>query len=525
MTPYELYCQLQKEAALKPGVKLNEHQNEAIQRVHENNGSLLIAHGTGTGKTGTSVGAVEHLREKGRAAVTLAITPAALRDNYIDNGVHKFSDRKGVRLGPKGESGSFHVDHPKLPKADYYTVSIEMFRKNPHKYIDKLKADTIVWDEAHKGREKATQNYAAMMAVRPKVKNFIALSGTPIMNHPKDILPILDITTNKSHKLGDHKTFEKYFVGKSVKHHGPLGAFGIGPTSSEDVIRNKDYLKSELKKHVHYVPAEEVASMPEKVVHDVEVPMSKDQTKLYNFALKKVDPITHFRIKHNLPVGASEARHIFTQMMQARQVSNSLHTLDAKHTPATSAQHAPKAKRVIDDVHAHLAENPKHKAIVYTNLVHGGVDTMYHGLKEKGHDPGLFIGSAFQKKEHRDAHVKDFLAGKRRIMIINTAGTEGLNLPGATAHFTLDPHYNPAVTEQAEARGIRADSPVDKVHVYRYKSVPEHPYGFMFKRPTGIDEYVYNLADRKEKLNKQFLELMKREPKTKSAAALEIFRR
>lgn len=510
ISPYERYM-AEKAAKLNDDVKLQRHQKEFVSRLEENNGSLLAAHGMGTGKTVSSIAAIEHLRSKGVAGVTLAVTPAPLRDNFIENGVHMFTDQKAVRLGSRGERGSRHIDG-RLPSASYYVVSNEMFRKDPQKYLDRTGADTVIWDEAHKGRDTATANYGAMMSIRPRVKNFIALTGTPTMNHPHDILPVLDIVTNRTHGLGrTPKEFDKMFIGTKKTHHGPLGFMGIGPHSEETVLKNTDYLRHELAKHVHYVPTEQVAkNMPKKVVHTHEVEMSDHQKKLYDFAMSKVDPLTRFRIKNNLPVGTREASHVFSMITQARQASNAVHTLDSTHTASTSAAHTPKARRVIDDVTAHLAKHPKNKAVIYTNLFHGGVDQMVEGLRAKGIEAGMFVGSGHQKRQERSAHVADYLAGKKRVMVINQAGTEGLNLPGTTAHFTLDGHFNPAMTEQAEARGIRAGSPVKEVEVHRYKSVLPKPLGLPFlPRETGTDEWVYGIADRKDQLNQQFTSLMK----------------
>lgn len=522
MGAYEHYLALVKAGALKAEVQLKEHQQKAVDLADKGTGSILLAHGVGTGKTITSLAIAERLKEHARAGKVLAVTPAALRGNYIQNGVHKFTDQKAVLLGPKNEQGSYHIEHPRLPNADYYVVSNEMFRKDPLRYIERTGADTVVVDEIHKARDPQSENYKALMTVRPMVKNLIGLTGTPVSNHPRDIVPLLDIVANRKHGLGASNQhdefagnarnhFDRKFMGRSTHVEGPLSFLGIGTKVTNPSFKNTHILRHELAKHVHYVSTKDVAKdMPEKKVRDIDVEMSGHQEKLYNFALSKVDPFTRWRIRNNLPVGTREAQHIFSMITQARQASNAIHPLDYKHTPATSAIETPKAHRVIKDVTEHLEAAPHHKAIIYTNLVTGGIDQMVAGLRAKGHEPGVFIGSQHQKRSEREAHVQDYLAGKKRVMVINTAGTEGLNLPGTTMHATLDPHFNPAVIEQAEARGIRAGSPVEAVQVNRYRSVMRRPFGIPFlPRDTGTDEWIYGIADRKEQLNNQFLHLMK----------------
>jgi SNF2 family DNA or RNA helicase len=507
MRPYELF--LAKTARLRPDIELAPHQQEAVERVARTRAQLL-AHGTGTGKTGTSAAAVERLRELGKAKRTLAVVPAPLIDNYADEGVKKFTDQSVTKLGPDGTPGHHHIDS-KLPNSSYYVVSNEMFRKDPHKYIDRTGADTVIWDEAHKGRSEESLNYHAMKSIRHKVKNFIALTGTPAMNHPHDIVPLIDVVSNGQHNLGTTAQFDKLYTTTRTRTHGPLAWAGIGPKTQEVVLKNQHMLRPELNKHIHYVPVEDVVkNMPKKIVHTHEVEMSPHQKSLYDFTMGQIDPATRAKIKNNVPVSQGEARSILTKIVRTRQLSNAVHTMDSGHDAGSAAEATPKMRRMLDDVHRHLQEHPGNKAIVYTNLVHGGVDAAVAGLKHRGYEPGVFTGTQQQARSERTQHIKDYMAGHKRVMVINSAGTEGLNLPGTTAHFTLDGHFNPKVTEQAEARGIRAGSPVKEVHVHRYLSTPPKVFG-LFKSPeTSVDQWVYNVAARKEHLNNQVLTLLDR---------------
>jgi SNF2 family DNA or RNA helicase len=492
------------------GFEPKDHQREAIERLHANNGSLLLMHGTGTGKTPTSLYGVESLREKGMATRTLAVVPAPLRENYLNDGVHKFTDRKGVKFGPKGEAGSIHISG-RVPKADYYVVSNEMFRKDPDAYLKATGADTIVWDEAHKGRSDQSRNYQAMRAARSKVKNFIGLTATPVVNHPRDLVPLVDIVTDGKHQLGTPQQFDKLFTTTQTQIHGPWARFGIGTQTRETMLKNTHHLSQELNKYLHYVPVEDVAKdMPKKVVHEIPVEMSQHQKALYDFHMSRIDPVMAAKIKNNVPVGQAEARSILTKIIRTRAISNSVHAGDRRFDATTGAEATPKMKRMLDDVKTHLDADPQHKAIVYTNLVHGGVDSAVAGLRARGVEPGLFIGSTHQKKSERQQHIKDYLAGNKRVMVLNSAGTEGLNLPGTTAHFTLDPHWNFATIEQAEARGIRAGSPVKQVNVFRYTSAAPKTFGMFPSHEATVDQWVYNVANRKERLNRQLFGLLQR---------------
>ena len=524
-TPYDRFMALAKTGALKEDVRLKPHHQEGIKRMVGAGGSHLFAHGTGTGKTLLGVASVEKLRELGKAHTALVITPAALRDNFIEAGVKKFTDQAAVRLGSRGEKGSYHIRGKNLPKAPYYVTSMEMFRKDPHRYIDRTGADTVVVDELHKAREQSTANHQALMAIRPRIRNAIGLTGTPVMNHPRDIVPTLDFIANRKHGIPGGQAFDKTFVTHQMKHHGPLGWLGIGPKSSEATLNHKDYLKRQVGKWVHYVPGEDVGDMPKKLVHDIEVPMSHHQQRLHQAAIDRSSLSTSdkWRIRNNLPVNQHMAMHFLAQLQQARQASNSIHPFDSRYSPERSADDTPKVKRLLDDVETHLKANPKHQALISTHFVHGGVDVLSAGLAKRNIPHGMFIGSTYQKRHERDAHVKDYLAGKHRVMILNQAAAEGLNLNNTTAHFTLDPHYNPASVEQIESRGARLDNKLKEIPVYRYRSTlptPKVPLLGLPLRPrhTGTDEWIYSMMGRKSKLNNELLGLIHDKPKQKAAS-------
>ena len=135
---------------------------------------------------------------------------------------------------------------------------------------------------------------------------------------------------------------------------------------------------------------------------------------------------------------------------------------------------------------------------------------MSAGLTARGIKHGVIKGKIPQAE--RDQLVKDYNKGKLRTLLISSAGTTGLNLPNTTMHLALDGHYNPAVIDQIEARGIRAGSKVDKVLVKRYRSV-HTPTLFnrmgLTTKDKSVDEWIYNLANNKNDIHNQAEALLK----------------
>ena len=155
---------------------------------------------------------------------------------------------------------------------------------------------------------------------------------------------------------------------------------------------------------------------------------------------------------------------------------------------------------------------------------------MSAGLRARGIEHSLFVGKGRDignikvTGPVRQQGVKDYKAGKKRVIILSGAGAEGLDLKNSTAFYSLDSHFNPEVTAQAEARARRlggqsfrkAENRV--VDVRRYQSVvPKHKQpGFFGKligrqSPQTTDEWVANVAENKLRKTKTFKRVM-REP-------------
>ena len=103
---------------LKKDVVLRPHLQDAVQQLVRNDGKVLLAHGTGTGKTLTSIAGFEELRKLQKAKRALVVAPASLLTNFREQGVQKFTNSS------VGATGS---------DADYQLVSLERFRKDPQK--------------------------------------------------------------------------------------------------------------------------------------------------------------------------------------------------------------------------------------------------------------------------------------------------------------------------------------------------------------------------------------------------------
>jgi superfamily II DNA/RNA helicase len=117
----------------------------------------------------------------------------------------------------------------------------------------------------------------------------------------------------------------------------------------------------------------------------------------------------------------------------------------------------------------------------------------------------------------RNQLVKDYNENKLKALIVSSAGGEGLDLKGTRLVQILEPHFNNEKLKQVIGRAARYKSHAalspekQKVLIQHYLSTlnPSVIEKSLFKKPTSTDEYLQNLADEKEKLNEEFIKLIK----------------
>jgi len=451
---------------MKPDMKPMEHQKDftaaAKQQLTKGKGGIIAAHGTGTGKTFSAINAFEQLKEEGKARRALVIAPAGLRDNFLRSGVQKFTNSNGQR--------ATNTD---------------------------------------------SKTFKALMWARKQVPNFMGLTASISQNSPADVVPLLALAEKGEQQIESKREFKKRHIKKRPSEQKSI----FGNTTYEKKLVRQAELNARVGATVHYVEDLDASKKPVKDVEKVEVPMSKDQLKYYKMSMRGIDPVVLKKIQEGQEVSQRQAMNIFTSLMRARQVSNSLHLASPGMTPAQAAEATPKIKKVMDDAAEHIKKVPDAQVIMYTNMVHGGVDVLTAGLKARGIPFGVFAGTGVEgvTNETRQQAVDDYLEGRKKVIIITGAGAEGLSLGNTTMVQLVDGHYNPERMAQAEARGVRAGglshrAPEERrVRVKRYVSALPKTFWqtITFQQPKkSVGQFVYLTAERKERLNRQLRDVL-----------------
>lgn len=469
----------QAEKTLKPSIQLKQHQQEGVDRLIRNGGSLIFSHPTGSGKTLTGIAGFDALKKRNMAQKALVVVPASLRENFAENGLQKFTNYDYTVYGTKAEHGKAKVSDINTihNPPTFGIVSYDLFRKNPEKYIKNHHADTVIFDELHRSKNDYSLTYDQLKASRNLYKNFIGLTGSVISNSPSDVVPLIDVMSNGQHRLGSKTAFNNRFISENKQ-----GRY----------INNITAVKSLIGPYIHHIDGlDNDNKAPIKEFNRIEIPMSTYQTDLYRYVYDNLDPITRLKLKAKVgKISKAETLAVFNKLMLARQVSNSVGAVDKNLSLEDSALQTPKIQKVVSDIKEHIATTPDAQIVVYSEFIGHGIDVVAKALDIEGIKYAKFVGAGNGvSKQTRVQSIEDFNAGKVKVLLLSSAGGEGLNLPNTTMFLTLDGHYNPEKIDQAEARGIRMGGqlhrdPKDrKVIVNRYLSTV----------PTRKTEVAYNM--------------------------------
>lgn len=537
---------------LKPEVKPRPHQESAAETALKRDGNIIFSHPVGSGKTLTSIYTFEKLKANGRASRALVVTPASLRVNYGENGVKKFTNSRYRIYGNKQEISSDKTgtySEPTKEGPEYGIVSYELFRENPEKYIKEHGADTVIFDEVHRIKNDQSKTFTALKASRPLFKNFIGMTGSIASNTPADVVPLIDAMTNGDHKLGSKTSFDNRFVNQDK--------------DGNKVLVNSLVVRALIAPYVHNVTEEQVnggtgLAPPKKIVKEVPVELTQEHADYYRYVINQLDPLTKLKLQYGMgKLSDANMNAIFAKLLRSRQAVNGVHTVNKDLTLEESAAKSTKVKRMLDDVEDHLKNTSDGQVVIHSELLQGGLDVVEAGLKQRGLEYGKFIGkgNAGVTEKARQQDVDDYNAGKKKILLISSAGGEGLDLPNTTMVASLDGHYNPEKVNQVEARGIRlgglSHRPESerKVLVNRYVGVlplakTEVAHGIYsnvspdaifnrainggplfynpFKRLKTVDQAMYEVAAQKAKGNDQLKGLFEKTSKFEPISDKEI---
>ena len=466
---FNLGYNLQKEALLKKDVTLQPHQQGVLDQLSESElKSLLMYHGLGSGKTLSAITATSD-------TPTDFVVPASLRENA------------------KKELQKFTKKHKSNVR------SYEHYRK--HGPTDK--ATSLVLDEAHKISNPDTQAAKALLASAKKYSTKLLLTGSPIKNHPYDLMPLLGVL-NPAEKIPSREKFNEAFI-KTEQVDPGFWAKLKGATPGEvETIKNKDKFQEMWKGKVNYYQGSN-DDYPDVTEKNVSVVMSPIQQKLYKKTTEDIPYSVRVKMEKGIPLSKSEKAHINSYFSASRQISNSVRNYGEQDS-------TPKIDKMVKDIQKTLKKHPTGKTVTYSNYLNSGVNEIATELEKKGIPYGVFNGKLTDKK--RKELINQFNDNKIRSLLVSGAGSEGLDLKGTRLMQIMEPHWNEARTDQMKGRAIRYKShshlPKKDQHVEVRNYMSVLPDGFFgTEPPLSTDQYMQQLGEKKTNLNEQFLRVLR----------------
>ena len=455
--------------------------------MHEQPG-LVVAHGLGSGKTLTSIAAQDALGLRANVVV-----PASLQANY-----QKERDKHVVGTSPEAA-----------------ITSMQRVAGSGHLQV----APMAIIDEAHRAREINTKTYQVLRDALKTTDKRMLLTASPFYNRPSDIAPLINMAANSKVLESVPIEFNKRYVQtREIKPGLWNRVMGVKPGVVEELnpARERE-LRQTFRRWVDYHP-NSFEGFPTVNRTSVEVPMSKEQLKVYDSMIGKAPPWVARKIKAGLPPSKSESKDLNAFATAVRQISLSTRA----HAPKEEPQE-PKIEEAFQRLKQELGSNKRSKGVVYSNYLSTGIEPYKERLEQANIPYGEFTGS--MKKKERDQLVNEYNEGKKRVLLISSAGGEGLDLKGTRVMQVLEPHWNAEKIKQVEGRAIRFGSHAhlpkneQKVRVENYMATRPRS-GLLEKLKltdpgSGIDEYLTMMSKDKEKLVGQFRGLMA-EPATNS---------
>jgi SNF2 family DNA or RNA helicase len=388
-------------------------------------------------------------------------------------------------------------------------------------------------DEAARLRNpESAMTQAAMRAARD-AKRVLLLTGTPVTNSPTDLAPLVTMLQGKSM---DPDTFAERYIGYQKVKPGWLAWLrGVKP-GVRPHIKNENELRELLAGKVDYQPGKtpEGVNVNEEVVR---TPLSPEQKKIHEAIRTKIPPGFLWKLDREFPLSKNELARLNSFLTGLRQAGLSTQTFRADKDPLKAFEQSGKLQAAYTNLKKVLDEDPRKKAIIYSNFVDSGINP-YAAALEKNQIPyGIFHGSISPKK--RQQALQDYNEGKLRALLLGPAAAEGISTKGTSLIQLLDPHWNEARLQQARGRGLRFDShaglpeELKNVAVQRYLNSSEEP-GILAKKLLGkqrhrtADEVLERLTAEKEQLNEVFRNLLRdvgTQGQEKKTAAYEFGRK
>jgi SWI/SNF-related matrix-associated actin-dependent regulator 1 of chromatin subfamily A len=248
-----------------------DYQLEGLAFLERKNGRAIIGDEMGLGKT---LQAISYLQMHPERLPALIVCPASVKTVWLRE-INKWSTLTATTL-----QGRKPYDPGKY---NCYIINYDIL-KDWLGFFQNNSPKAIIADEVHLCKEPSTLRTKSVQTLAKKVKSFIGLSGTPIVNRPKEFFPALHMVDPK-----DFSSFWAYAMKFCNAHNNGFGWDFNGATNTQELYQKvtntcmirrlkKDVLKDLPPKIRTVVPL----GMDEKIAREYEKAEKDFINWLYN---------------------------------------------------------------------------------------------------------------------------------------------------------------------------------------------------------------------------------------------------
>jgi superfamily II DNA or RNA helicase len=412
----------------------------------------ILADDMGLGKTLQTIALLLHLRAKAKGDAEfghLIVVPSSLVFNW-ETEIKRFAPSLRVWKWIGDErANQLHL----LRQADVVITNYTILR-NDAAVFERRRWQSVILDEAQS--IKNAQSQTADSARRIPADFRLALSGTPVENHPSELWSYFQFLMPGF--FGSLPSFERTYL-SGTQTAQKQGRERLRKRISPFLLRRmKDDVAKEL---------------PPKTELVVACEMSPAQRKLYET----------LRAQAKSALQNQDGLHVLQSLMKLRQACCDPRLIGKKHTEEDSGKLA---------ILVELLENAAaegHKVLVFSQFT-SMLDIIEAALPARSIDYARLDGTT----KDRGAPVKRFQtdpACKVFLISLRSGGT-GLNLTAADYVVHYDPWWNPAVEDQATDRAHRLgqDKPVFVYKLIARGTLEERILALQEKKRTWADELL-----------------------------------
>lgn len=346
-------------------------------------------------------------------------------------------------------------------KTGKFKEVVKIVSMEPSAIFDKLKLDLLIVDEATMIKGFEAQRTIKAIRLSREFISILLLTGTPIINSPKDLFVPLNII--------DNKRFNSFFK-FAFRFCDPIKQrWGWDYSGSSNMEELRELLKPY---YVRYAKREVLKDLPPTIFTDIPVDLHGEYEKKYALALSDlVKYLQKIRKKTDDETRKSMQAEKLVLLNELRQITSMSKIIDA------------------EEIIENIIESGE-KVIVFSNF-HEPLKILHDKFKKNS---VILLGDSSDKDREdaknrfqNDEDIKVFFGGTR-------ASGIGITLNRAENVLFIDQPWTAADYEQAYSRAERMGNKAEVINIrtmYVKDSVDEK-IAEIIKRKKGISDFIFD---------------------------------